>query len=108
MSGYKYELFIGLNDKDTKTQLKDKWTAKKIICESLNQFFDCYSLSELTGYYQGVEELTIKVTFINANPDEVDFLTDEIMLRQVIKELKEKLNQECILMTKQELTAQLV
>lgn len=84
-------MYIGLNDKDTKTQLISTDAAIKII---VNNIGDC-TIQSATGHYTHEDstpttERTLLVTKF------VSDLTPHSALVNLIEKLKVELNQECI------------
>lgn len=86
-------LYIGLNDKDTKQQELSNLEAKAEISAILFKYFpNGFTLQECQGMYKHddgtvVCENTIKIILLYCNTG---------MLFEVIQDLKDKLNQECI------------
>lgn len=86
-------LYIGLNDKDTKCQEITNLDAKAEISTILFKYFpDGFTLQECQGMYRHEDgtvvcENTIKVTLFNY---------DFVGISDVIKEIKYKLNQESV------------
>ena len=88
----KFILYVGLNDKDTKTQLVTTPNAKRIV----NQIVGDCSIQEITGFYthengEKVEENTLKVEKL---------FSDDASVRMMCGELKKELNQESIALEK--------
>ena len=84
---FKTEYYIGLNDKDKKVQLYETQTMIRIICGCLRHHgVENFSYSIINGCYKNDLETTIKLELFN------DRLTSDCIL-----ELKQVLNQECIL-----------
>ena len=84
----KHTLYVGLNDKDTKTQLVNINKAKSIIADIVG---DC-TLSEATGIYthengEKVTETSIRVELLFKGDNEVI---------SFCKQIKKELNQESI------------
>lgn len=84
----KFQLYVGLNDKDTKYQTIPTEQAKDIVN---NVCGDC-SIQEITGYYthdngEKVKENTLKVELLFKDFDEV---------KLYVTDLKRLLNQESI------------
>lgn len=103
----KYELYIGLNDKDTKTQLIDNMTAQKIIANKVAQTFDGGTVSMAEGIYKHddgtvVFENTIKVEILlfDGNIKESD-------VRTLVRWIKETLNQESVAVQKSVVNSEL-
>ena len=89
----KFNLYVGLNDKDTKIQEVTTEQAKDIVN---NVCGDC-SIQEITGYYthdngEKVKENTLKVELLFKSEDEV---------RLYCQDLKKLLNQESIAVNKE-------
>lgn len=86
-------LYIGLNDKDTKRQELSNLEAKAEISAILFRYCpDGFTLQECQGMYKHddgtvVCENTIKVILLDYNMS---------MIYEIIEDLKRKLNQECI------------
>ena len=85
----KFNLYVGLNDKDTKIQEVTTEHAKDIVNKVCG---DC-SIQEITGYYthnngEQVKENTLKVELLFKSEDEV---------RLYCQDLKKLLNQESII-----------
>lgn len=84
----KYEIYIGLNDKDELIQV----VSDKKVMELLSKLSDNMTITKTTGVYMGIQEPSIKVEIIGEARDRID-------LKEKLKSLKVLLNQECILMT---------
>lgn len=100
----KYTFYIGLNDKDTKKQL----ISEQQVLHLLDKVFDNYTVYTANGrykYFDGTveNETTIVVTYF----DFVDEL-NETKVKNIIKFLKNQLNQELILVEIQETNTQLI
>lgn len=86
-------LYVGLNDKDTKQQELSNLEAKAEISAILFRYCpDGFTLQECQGMYKHndgtvVCENTIKVILLGYNMS---------MIYEIIEDLKRKLNQECI------------
>lgn len=100
----KYTFYIGLNDKDTKKQL----ISEQQVLNLLDKVFDNYTVYTANGrykYFDGTveNETTIVVIYF----DFVDEL-NETKVKNIIKFLKNQLNQELILVEIQETNTQLI
>ena len=100
----KYTLYVGLNDKDTKTQKIDTIEAYKIIENLLVNKVDGGTIFEANGVYKHedgtvVIEKTLRV--------EIMFATDE-QIKEIVEYLKIILNQESIAVQKEEITSELM
>ena len=101
----KYSLYLGLNDKDTKTQKIDTLEAYKILCNLLKSYnVEGFTVYNAHGFYVHDDgtftvEDTLKV--------ELMFI-DEITIDNIIKQLKIIFNQESIIKQVEEVTSTLV
>ena len=89
----KQTLYIGLNDKDTKTQKIDTLEAVKIVSNILTEYADGATIYNATGIYRHdngdiVIENTLRVELIEA---------DAGRLAEAVKIIKTVLNQESII-----------
>ena len=95
---YKITYYIGCNDKDTlKQELSDEF-----FISTLDSLFDNYTLSKTQGRFTNKDsvktfEKSFVVTVITDNTKELTELVLEVNCRI----LKERLNQESILVTKE-------
>ena len=93
--------FVGLNDKDTKTQIITTTDAKRLICKAMVKYFDFGgTLSECSGIYKhcdGSNTIVVESSF------KVEVLFTEAGFESSCKRfaaiLKRALNQESILIT---------
>lgn len=101
---YEIKLYIGVNDKDVKKQvMRDRdflGYFDKIILGNLNH---CYTVNEGYGCYRHTDNTIIHekcfiVTILTYNLD----VTSKLF-KNNIRHLKRMLNQECILVTKQQI-----
>ena len=94
-------LYIGLNDKDTKRQEITNLDAKAEISKVLFKYFpDGFTLQECQGMYKHDDG-----TVVCENTIKVILFDYKIRLgSDVVKDLKEKLNQECIAVERIETT----
>jgi hypothetical protein len=101
----KYVLFIGLNDKDTKTQKIPTLAARDIIQNIiLTAGLDGATISEALGIYkhdngQIIQEASIRI--------EVLFASEKQILN-ICKQIKTVLNQESIAVESQTITSRLI
>ena len=92
---HRYEIFIGLNDKDTKTQLINTEDAFNIVSiKAVKAFGGATITADNKGVYthdngEMVTESTIKIDLL--------FITDTKNLENFLKELLKDFNQESIL-----------
>lgn len=92
----KYELYMGLNDKDTKTQKIDTLEAYKIVSNQVAQRFDGGTVFQASGVYKHengtvVIENTLKIEIIL-----FDKSVTETEVKNFVEYLKETFNQESI------------
>lgn len=79
--------YIGLNDKDTHRQEKTTKEALNIIEEVMDSAgIDSYTTSIVQGHYKNELETTIKVELVGM-----------ILSEYYVNSLKDRLNQECIM-----------
>lgn len=101
----KYSLYLGLNDKDTKTQKVDTLEAYKILCNLLKS----YSVEGFTVYNAHGFYVHDDGTFTVENTLKVELMfIDEITIDEIIKQLKTIFNQECIIKQVEEVTSELI
>lgn len=102
----KYILTIGLNDKDTKLQKYDTITAYKIVEQILSEYTEGYTIYETTGGYKHDDG-----TFITEKSLRVELLfISEVVVRLIANKIKSPtaLNQETIVLEKQEYNSELI
>ena len=80
--------YIGLNDKDLKTQLLLTQEYMQIIMKLIKEYtdIDAYTLDLVKGFYKGIAETTIKI-----------MLANKVLPKYLIELIKKELNQECIM-----------
>lgn len=101
----KYSLYIGLNDKDTKTQKIDTLEAYKILCNLLKSYnVEGFTVYNAHGFYVHDDG---SFTIENTLKVELMFI-DELTIDNIIKQLKIIFNQECIIKQVEEVTSTLV
>lgn len=93
----KFTLYVGLNDKDTKTQKINTIEAFKIVNNILLQYTEGATIFEASGIYKHndneiVIEKTLRIELID--------ITEEA-ITEITKQLKLILNQESILIQKE-------
>ena len=99
----KFNLTIGLNDKDTKTQLYDDITAYKIVENILKQYLDGYTILKAFGGYKHDDG-----TFTQENSLRVELLfTTALQVKIICDKIKQQLNQESIVVETIETNSQL-
>jgi uncharacterized lipoprotein YmbA len=88
----KFTLYVGLNDKDTKTQLVSTLEAYKVINNVLLQYVDGATIFEAKGIYKHDDG-----TFTTENTFRIELLFVETeTVKEIVKVLKAMLNQESI------------
>ncbi len=93
-----YTLYIGLNDKDTYTQLIDTKDAKQIINNICLKYTSGYSVTQLEGgWIDEKDNLTEENTLCYMLTD-----IDESDVNKIMDEVLEKLNQNSILVQVEE------
>lgn len=101
----KYSLYLGLNDKDTKTQKIDTLEAYKILCNLLKSYnVEGFTVYNAQGFYVHDDgsftvENTLKV--------ELMFIK-ELTVDNIIKQLKIIFNQESVIKQVEEVTSEMV
>ena len=98
----KTTLYIGLNDKDTKTQKIDTIEAFKIVSNIITEYADggtIYQASGIYKHYDGsiVIENTLRVELIDAGADAIN---------SIIKIVKTVLNQESVIKQTETITSE--
>lgn len=88
----KYTLYVGLNDKDSKTQEVNTVDAYKIVSNLMIQMFDGGTISEAQGIYKHdngtfVTETTLRIELLFVEKESV---------KKFVDILKRVLNQESI------------
>lgn len=101
----KYSLYIGLNDKDTKTQKIDTLEAYKILCNIIKKHsIEGFTVYNAHGFYVHQDG-----TFTTENTLKVELMfVDNKVIDELIKECKLVFNQECIIKQIEEVTSELV
>ena len=101
----KYSLYVGLNDKDTKTQKIDTLEAYKILCNLLKSYnIEGFTVYNAHGFYVHDDgtfttENTLKIELMFINEKTVD---------DIIKQLKIIFNQESVIKQVEKVTSELV
>lgn len=100
----KHTLFIGLNDKDSKQQEIATIDAFKIVLNIVKKYYDGGTIQESKGFYTHKNgAVTIETSFILS----ILFAEREKTL-ELIRELKQVLNQESIALQSEEITSDLI
>ena len=101
----KYTLYIGLNDKDTKTQIIDNEKAKKMVYDILFiNNIEGFTIYQAYGVYKHIDN-----TIIEENTLKIELMFVDIeTIKHIIDMLKVALNQETILLQVEELKSELI
>lgn len=101
----KYSLYIGLNDKDTKTQKIDTLEAYKILCNIIKSYnVEGFTVYNAHGFYVHDDG-----TFTTENTLKIELMfVDEKTIDNIIKQCKIIFNQETIIKQVEEVTSTLV
>lgn len=80
----KYTLYVGLSDKDTKTQLVETKQAKELITAICDKYSETYTMQNATGAWKGEDgtqysENTIMCIFDGEDLDVIHQIADEII-----------------------------
>lgn len=91
------KLYIGLKDKDKKTQLVTNEYARQLVIDTVMDYFNGFTIDMVTGVYKHdsgkiIQENTITVTICSSD--------DLLNVNNLIQDLKIMLNQECIMVEK--------
>lgn len=100
---YEFTFYVGLNDKDSKVQEINTIETYKLCMKTIQKFADGGTIFEADGFYTHddgtvIIEKTLRI--------EVLFITESVA-RQIVSELKTKLNQESIAVTQKAIQSQL-
>lgn len=100
----KFTLYVGLNDKDTKTQKIDTLEAYKIVSNLLVATVGGGTIYQAQGIYKHdngdiVIENTLRIEIIEASEKDVNY---------IIKTLKTILNQEAIILQTENIESKLI
>lgn len=99
MNNYKFTLYLGLNDKDTKQQKISTIDAYKIVSNIIAQRFDNGSIFEATGIYKHDNGVIDIETLLKIELQFVPFDT----VKAFVDLLKEIFNQESVVVNKKEI-----
>ena len=98
----KFTIYLGLNDKDTKIQkYDDKLSLELVQSLAKSQGVECFTAIPCFGVYQHdngavVNEQTLKI----------EIMQDDI--KELISMLKYAFNQECVMVTKEEINVEFI
>lgn len=99
----KYNLSIGFNDKDSKTQILDDATIYSIIQNTLRQYLDGYTILTAFGGYKHDDN-----SFVDEKSCRVEILfSTDLQVKIIVNKLKQLLNQESIVVEKIETNSEL-
>lgn len=95
-SEFKYNMYVGLNDKDTYKQIISDDEAQKIVSEICLKYVDGYTVTKRQGVYKDekgivTQENSLVYEFYSATDDKIKSIMDEALV---------KLNQNSILVEK--------
>lgn len=97
MTGTKYEIYVGLKDKETYTEIFDPEIFAQVVAKICHRKNIGFSLTtQLGGYSHNkgyVTETSLRVTLVGVNENEV---------KEIGEFLKELINTDTILYTKEE------
>lgn len=94
----KYEMTIGMNDKDTEMQMINTVDAKNIIADILINKYNVFAFTMIDC--NGVYKMSSSGNIVNEESVRIEIVTDESTLDiiGIIIDLKEALNQESIML----------
>ena len=100
----KHTLFIGLNDKDSKTQEVDEITAFKIVLNLVKKYYSGGTIKKATGFYthesgEVTTESSLELVILFADMDKTQRLAADI---------KTALNQESIALQVENIESSLI
>jgi hypothetical protein len=100
----KYTLYIGLNDKDTKTQKIDTIEAFKMLTNLLLSYTDGATIYNANGIYKhGNGSFTVEQTL------RVELLFVELdTVKKIIEDVKKIFNQESVALTTEDIKSELL
>ena len=100
---YKFTLYLGLNDKETKSQKIATVEAYKIVENLLKADFDGATIFEATGLYKHENG-----TFVTEKSLRIEILfAQDSQIRELVSNLKKMFNQESIAVEKSVITSEL-
>ena len=101
---YKYNIYVGMFDKDTKQQEISSQDflnkVRKVMREHKNTDFTIYKCK---GHYQHIDGKIVCEPSLNIEVIDSQNWTNELYISSIKRELCELLNQESVLITKQEI-----
>lgn len=99
----KYEIFLGLNDKDTKVQMISTLDAYQITVNILNsKGINAFTIRECKGFYTHEDKTTTIETTLNIILVDVK----KAQVQETIEQLKNTFNQESVMLTSQRIATE--
>lgn len=101
---YKYNIYIGMFDKDTKTQVLSNTEFLNTIRKIMRlKMIDNYTIYKCKGHYKHEDGKTVCEPSINVEIIEHENWSNFLYIEDFKRELCKELNQESVLITKQEI-----
>lgn len=97
-----HRLYIGTNDKNTKQPAKDMTKFFKVLKQVLNDLTEGYTMYHATGYYKHDDDTTVQEGTVI-----IELINYGGSVYALTAILKDRLNQESIYVTEQEINAKL-
>jgi hypothetical protein len=100
---YKYNIYIGMFDKDTKTQVLSNTEFLNTVRKIMRLYnIDCYTIYKCKGHYKHIDNTVICEPSIN-----IEYISKYDLYNNyfvgLINNIKTLLNQESVLITKQDI-----
>jgi len=100
---YKYNIYIGMFDKDTKTQVLSNTEFLNTVRKIMRLYnIDCYTIYKCKGHYKHEDGKTVCEPSIN-----IEYITEYDLYKNyfigIEDSIKRLLNQESVLITRQKL-----
>lgn len=99
---YKYNIYVGMFDKDTKTQVLSNTEFLNTVRKIMRlKFIDNYTIYKCKGHYKHTDNTTVCEPSIN-----IEIISNSLcidVLDKIKSKLCKELNQELVLITKQEI-----
>lgn len=97
---YKYNIYIGQFDKDTKTQVLSNTEFLNTVRKVMRLYnIDCYTIYKCKGHYKHTDNTTVCEPSINVEI----IINYELFTDDIKSMLCKELNQESVLITRQEI-----
>lgn len=101
---YKYNIYVGMFDKDTKTQVLSNTEFLNTVRKVMRlKFIDNYTIYKCKGHYKHEDGKIVCEPSINIEIIEHENWSNFLYTEDLKRELCNSLNQESILITKQEI-----